>query len=191
MKKQTKKDRLESAREIIDRNAIDVPFPYDDVECFSVVCDRDIDGAVRRVNPQFPNSDPRHLHTLIGGIWEARSWRKWINPLTPEQEAKLIMRHVVYSDMRGFRLSQEPQECAACGAVDDLTTDHFAPPFDEIASGFILENGLPEIVGPSEKTKVVSEFANFAVKAKWIAYHAALATYQILCRSCNSSKGKK
>lgn len=191
MKKITKKYRLEKAREIIDRNAIDVPFNSYDVECFSIVCDKEIDGAVRRINPQFPHSDPRHLHTLIDGVWEARSWRKWINPLSPEQEVKRVMRFSVSEDMRDFMSSCYPQECEICGSVDDLTVDHVSPPFDDIANNFISESGIPEIVGPRDTSRVINEFADIDAEASWIAYHASSATYQILCRSCNASKGKK
>ena len=191
MKKMTKKARLEKAREIIDRNDIDVPFSEYDVRCFSIVCDKEIQAAVRKINPQFPNNDPRHLHTLIDGVWEARSWRKWINPLSPVQEAKRVMRFCVSEDMREFMESCDEKKCNSCGSNQDLTVDHVYPPFDDIANAFIDAKGVPEIVGPSDVSRVINEFADINNEASWISFHASHAIYQILCRSCNASKGKR
>lgn len=33
--------------------------------------------------------------------------------------------------------------------------------------------------------------ADIDLEAHWIAFHAARATYQLLCRSCNSRKGAR
>lgn len=192
MKKVTKKWRLEKAREIIDRNKMDVPFGELDLLEFSQVVQQDIDGAVRRVNPQFPNTDPRHLHTLIGGVWDARSWRKMIEQTqTPESEAKRVMRFLVRDDLLDFMSAVEPKECAKCGAVDDLTVDHVAPPFSAIAEEFIAQNGLPDIVDNPCANMVVKCFLNEELEADWVQFHAERAVYQVLCRSCNASKGNR
>lgn len=191
MKAMTKKARIEKARQIIDRNYLEIPFCDYDVQCFAVVCDKEIQGAVRKINPQFPTSDPRHLHTLIDGVWDARSWRKWINPLSPVQEVKRVMRFCVSEDMREFMECCEIHECDSCGSTKDLTVDHVAPPFDDIANLFIEQNGLPEIIGPRDLSRIINEFLDMNIQAAWVAFHASQATYQILCRSCNSSKGRR
>ena len=190
MKKMTKKFRMEKAREIIDRNEIDVPFPDDDVEEFAAICQHPITAAVRRRNPEFPN-DYRHLHTEIEGVWAARSWRKLITPLTPEQQAKTIMRSIVKEDMKEYLSSASPQECMNCESLDDLTVDHVHPPFDDIALEFFGIYGIPEIEIPDDNFRVLDRFADPNLEAYWIAFHASRATYQILCRSCNASKGKR
>jgi hypothetical protein len=186
----TKKWRMEKAREIIDRNFMHVPFGFDDLTEFSFVCGHEITGAVRKINPEFPN-DHRHLHTEIDGVWAARSWRKLITPLSELQRAKTIMRAVIRTDIREYMESAEPQECAQCESVDDLTVDHVAPPFDYIAAAFIEENGIPEIHIPENPFNIIDRFECPDLEAKWIAFHASMACYQILCRSCNASKGKR
>lgn len=190
MKKITKKARIEKAREIIDRNQMNVPFPDIDVQEFAAVCQQPITAAVRRMNPQFPK-DYRHLHTEIDGAWAARSWRKLISPITPLQQAKIIMRHAVWQDMREFSESMEPRECVACGAVDDITVDHVWPPFDDIAMAFIDRHGIPEVEIPEDSFKILDRFADQELEGKWVHFHAENAVYQLLCRSCNASKGKR
>jgi len=190
MKKATKKWRIEKAREIIDRNKIDVLFPDEDVYEFSEVCQVEIQAAVRKINPQF-KSDPRHLHTLIDGVWDARSWRKFITSLTPEQECKRVMRHVVWDDMRDFLSSVSPKQCQFCKSEYDITVDHVSPPFDEIANDFIAEFGLPKVIGSPDPSIVVNIFEDGEAEYQWAQFHAERAVYQLLCRSCNASKGKR
>lgn len=190
MKKITKKARIEKAREIIDRNELNVPFPDGDVQEFAAVCQQPITAAIRRMNPLFPN-DYRHLHTEIDGVWAARSWRKLISPITPLQQAKIIMRHSIWQDMRDFSSCATPQECASCGAVDDITVDHVWPPFDHIAMEFIEAHGVPEIEIPDDNFRVLDRFADAELEGKWVHFHAERAVYQLLCRSCNASKGKR
>ena len=188
MKKPTKKAREQTVREIIDRNILDVPFSTEDTAHLADACQHDIAGAVRRVNPQFP-SDTRHLHMLEDGVWAAKSWRKLIYPINKEQQAKRVMRHCIIHDLMDYMDAADDKRCANCESLDDLTVDHVAPPFDDIANEFILFYGIPETVDPPVG-QVVNVFADINMEASWIAYHAANACYQILCRSCNASKGK-
>ena len=187
----TKKSRLEACRNLIDKNQIDVYFNDSDTEQLAEILQHDIAGAIRRKNPQFP-SDPRHLHTLIDGVWDGRSWRKMIEQTaTPESEAKRVMRHLISQDMREFMDSMDHPFCLNCFVDENLTVDHVKPPFSEIANEFIKEHGLPEIQDNPDPNTVVKQFADFDMEAKWVHFHSENAAYQILCRSCNASKGNK
>lgn len=187
----TKKSRIEACRKLIDKNKIDVYFSDEDTEELAAVLQHDVTGAVRRINPQFPN-DPRHLHTLIDGVWEGRSWRKMIEQnATPESEAKRVMRHLISSDLREFMSEMDPAFCINCLSDDDLTVDHVKPPFSAIADEFIKLHGLPEIEDNQNPKMVTKQFKDFNLEAKWVHFHAENATYQILCRSCNASKGNR
>lgn len=185
----TKKRREEIAREIIDRNTLGVPFNNIDVSEFSAACQECMDGVVRKVNPQFPK-DPRHLHMLIDGEWQSKSWRKMIYPVSKEQDAKRIMRHAIRSDMNDFISSTSDRFCQHCFGEENLTVDHVSPPFDEIANDFIMIYGIPEFEDPPPG-HVVKIFNCMDLEAKWVAFHASFACYQVLCRSCNSSKGAR
>lgn len=188
--KTTKKKRIEMAREIIDRNVLDIPFPDFDLIEFSEVLQGDILGAVRKINPQFP-SDIRHLHMLIDDTWESKSWRKMINALTPLQEVKRVMRFVAWEDMQDFFSVVEPKECQSCLSVNDLTVDHVDPPFDNIANDFISKYGLPKIEKSKNTNQVVNVFSDTDLESRWIVFHSSHSVYQVLCRSCNARKGKR
>lgn len=191
MKKVTKKWRKEQAQKIIDRNVIGVPFNDFDLHEFSEVLEQDIDGAVRKVNPEFPG-DPRHVLTLIDGVWEARSWNKMISQNhTPESEAKRVMRRLIKDDLQEFKDSFDFQECQSCGANDDITVDHVYPPFSKIADDFISEYGLPVVIDNPDPNKVCKMFDSFEMEANWVHFHCSHAVYQLLCRSCNARKGNK
>lgn len=184
----TKKAREEKAREIIDRNALDVPFSKQDVFEFSTACQEYIAGVVRKVNPQFPK-DHRHLHMLIDGVWQNKSWRKMIYPISKEQDAKRIMRHAVRMDMMDFMDATSDKFCQHCFTEENLTVDHVSPPFDDIANEFIKTHGVPELDDPP-RGQVINLFRDMDIEAAWVSFHASHACYQILCRSCNASKGK-
>lgn len=183
----TKKARKERARALIDANLIDVPFSQQDTVLMNGLLGVEFDGYVRRHNFDFP-TDPRHLHALAGGQWKSFSWNKAISPINETQNAKRVMREIVREDMRDFLSTQEPA-CAHCGADDDLTVDH-TPPFDEIANEFIAQFGIPEIVATT--CGGANTFADDNMVDEWIPFHASRVSYlQVLCRSCNSSKGKR
>ena len=189
-KRITKKWRIEEARKIIDRNIIAVPFGDEDLADFLDVCRMEADGIKRMKNPQFP-SDPRHVHALLDGEWAGISWRDAIQKPDPVQKVKRAMRHVVSQDLLDFRSSAEPYECWKCGALEDITVDHVVPPFDDIANAFIESHGLPEIGPSDDATVVVDVFSDAYLEELWYAHHAENACYQLLCRSCNASKGKR
>lgn len=188
--KQTKKARIERTREIIDRNQVGIPFNHVDLLALQSETRYMMEAAKRMINPQFPG-DPRHLHIIEEGEtdWIAWSWKKAIEGSNPVIEAKRVMRFCVAADLAEFRYSIDDPFCAHCGTDQHLTVDHVDPPFDDIANEFIEQHGLPEIVDPAPG-QVVNQFASIDLEAAWIQHHAERSVYQILCRSCNSSKGK-
>jgi len=66
-----------------------------------------------------------------------------------------------------------------------------SPPFDEIANDFIAEFGLPKVIGSPDPSIVVNIFEDGEAEYQWAQFHAERAVYQLLCRSCNASKGKR
>ena len=188
MKKVTKKSRIEAARCIIDRNVTFVPFSGEDLAEFSLACGVTIEGAERRPNPKFPK-DPRHLYMKMNGEdWKAISWKKLIEGWDQKADVKKVMREAVSIDLWNFKKGLE-LICERCGSTEHPSVDHVDPPFDWIAEQFIKANGLPAIDDAADG--VGNVFADYAVEVSWIKFHTTHAKYQILCRSCNSSKGKR
>jgi 5-methylcytosine-specific restriction endonuclease McrA len=198
--RQTLLSKLERARVIIDCYAIDQPFASSHLEEMAELSGTLLRALVRKRNPLYPN-DPRHLHALAYD-WlapEQWSWRTAIqiaharNPdearaARERQKVLLALRYAVKPDMEDFRDSQQPYECAGCGCDEALTTDHKKPPFSLIAGEFLNEHPVIELRDVPGHSGVI---ADVDLEAEWIAYHAARAVYQLLCRSCNSSKGAR
>lgn len=188
------------AREIIDGYPLDVPFSADHCAQLADLTDTEIRFVVRRENPAFP-SDKRHLHVIAYDWFEPQQW-SWRSALQiahsrdPEearanrerQKAMFALRFAVRADMADFRSAQIPAECAVCGALDDLTTDHVKPPFIAIAREFL---GLHPTIDLRKVQGCGDLIASADLEAEWISFHASRATYQLLCRSCNASKGAR
>lgn len=198
----TLKAKKAIARQIIDRYQVGQPFNEVDLQRLADLTDTELRYAVRRKNPTFP-SDPRHIH-IIGYDWsEPREW-SWNKAIVfahardPEearatrerQQVMSALRLAVKADMEDFRVAYEPQECAAywCRSTEDLTTDHVKPPFIAIARAFLELHPVIELRSvPGSGCAIACP----DLEAEWIAFHAARAVYQLLCRSCNSSKGAR
>lgn len=192
--------KIALARQIIDRYQIGQPFSEPDLQALSELTDTELRYVVRRRNPAYPN-DKRHIH-IIGYDWsEPREW-SWNKAITfahardPEdaraarehQQRMCALRLAVKPDMDDFRAACEPRECGVCGDIDDLTTDHVKPPFITIARAFLELHPVIELRSVPGSGYAI---ADPDLEAEWIAFHASRAVYQLLCRSCNSSKGAR
>jgi hypothetical protein len=188
MNKITKKQRKEMAREIIDSNEYDVPFDAIDLLEFSEVCGEEITYAVRKRLPEFPKNT-RHVEmSVAGGPVESRSWLGMIDGWSPLAEVKKAMREHASKHMRDFMKASVPI-CAKCRSNADLTVDHMCIPFDTLANNFLSKyTTLPKL---EKRGHVCEVFSDDCIRDDWLRFHNSQANYQILCRSCNASKGKK
>jgi hypothetical protein len=192
----TKKDRKAIVGQLIRRYPTGVLFEKHDVETLNTLLDRSFDFYERRVNKDFPNDDA-HLWACKDNIWDSISWNKAISPRSSLQVIKKAMRMSVYTDTKDIReiLLEVAPVCAndsdQCNYDFPLELDHKDTSFDHIASRWLRVNGEPEIVQREENKGAGWFFKDQAVEADWIAYHAYQANYQLLCKSCNASKGSK
>ena len=140
-------------------------------------------------------TDKRYIEVLQdNGEWITHSWRKTIVPTTEWQDLQKAMREAVAEHgMKKYRESAE-KVCCYCGALSDLGVDHKSKSFDEIMQTFVTGYATEHGAYPAIKDGAMGqgrELVDPVVLAQWIAYHDGAADFQILCRSCNSSKGKK
>ena len=140
-------------------------------------------------------TDKRYIEVLQdNGDWVTHSWRKTIMPTTEWQDLQKAMREAVMDyGMKTYREAAE-KVCCYCGTHDDLGVDHKSRSFDEIMQTFITGYATEHGTYPAIKDGAMGqgrELADPDTLAHWIAYHDGAADFQILCRSCNSSKGKK
>lgn len=184
--KLTKKRRLEIAREIIDRNVFGVEFSAQDVTEMNGILGTHYFAFERRHNPRHP-TDPRHLYRQDMLGWESLSWNKCISPVSDTANIKAVLRDAIAPCIAEAR-EVLGDTCVHCGSGSNLTVDHTDPPFDDIANDY-LKGICPEIQPHPSGSGWM--FTVESVEAHWIAFHAARAMYQTLCRSCNASKGKR
>lgn len=182
----TKKDRKDRVRSIIDTYQIGVEFSPDDVAEVERITQTPIRQIKRQINPSYP-SDKRHIHISNDGqTWVSFSWVKAITG--SNDDVSRSMRFVVKQDMDAYRYEAN-ESCVICESTEFLAVDHKDVPFVKIKNEFIELHGEPELRDWSAGAPKI--FMDMDLEAKWITYHASRATYQILCRSCNSRKGIK
>lgn len=181
----TKKLMTELTQSMIDMHRVGEEFYPEVMEFFNVTVGRDFVSAKRVLNPLYP-TDKRHIHVNDGQSWESFSWRKAING---KDELGAALRYAIKTDIDDYRSACSPQSCAKCASTQDPTVDHKDIPFKKIREAFLLDHPDIELMdGPDGGPKMIKDMN---IEAQWITFHAANATYQILCRSCNSAKGAK
>ena len=187
-KKETKKSRRERCQALIDRQPMGVLFSPPDLAEFMELTGKTLLAAVHQLNPSFPK-DPRYVRVKYpDGSWDGISWNNCISEKSAVQMLKIVLRAEVASDICEARQVMEPI-CARCGSTDYPTVDHMYESFDSIATAFIAQHGPIETV--PYKPGGEDMMADRDLAGKWIHLHASRASYQILCRSCNASKGKR
>lgn len=181
----TQKDKLAKMRAIIDANMFGKPFNKEHLQIAGALCGFTFLSITRMPCPGYPNNT-RHLivHTECG-IDGPFSWSKAIRGAKDKERYDDALRKAVRDDLATVFHDAEPKECACCGVTTHLTVDHFDPPFSVIAKEY-LESSDVKLV-----TKKSCAGWHLADPEPWIKYHASRSTYQLLCRSCNASKGIK
>lgn len=186
----TKKQRLEKAKAIIDQYSIGEKFNDQHLKEFE-----ELTGAhfvyIKRV-PHKPGHQPaRHLECTCPewNVYDGTfSWQRAVQKLSNAQYKKLAtnqaMREAVQPYQKAWLLKQE-KVCAACLSTENAQADHKDIPFIKIQSSFADQFGEPEA---NYEREVGWKIRN---ERQWIEYHNSVATYQVLCRSCNASKGAR
>lgn len=185
-----KKALLDECRRVIDAT----PFGEEMTEANAAVL-RHITGwhydKIRHMpNPKY-FTDKRYIEVLQeDGTWITHSWNKTVNPTSEWQDLQKAMRcEVAPYAMSDYRKAAEPI-CCHCGATEDLAVDHKSRSFDEIMQSFVMvcQGEIAIKDGEGNQGRVL---ADELVRQAWVAFHDAAADFQMLCRPCNSSKGKK
>jgi hypothetical protein len=189
-KPDSKKDRKAAVRELIDRYQFSYPFNAKDTETINKLTGWNFAGYKRVKNPVW-RTDLRCLaHTTDGTTWEVASWNKAIDNYGTFNNLLEALRLVVRPQMKDYA-AQNVSKCTTCSAEENLTVDHKAPPFTALVRKFMEANpGLMDTLG-NDNNGVGWYIADATASAEWAQFHKATATYQILCRSCNSKKGTK
>jgi len=112
------------------------------------------------------------------GTW---SWIKSIDGYTKRRNVLQAMRE---ASRQGASRQIDKDKCVACGATSNLTIDHKSITFIAIAESYMKKNNPAIEHDRSGGWRLEDPQAV-------IDFHDAKADYQVLCVSCNSSKGRK
>lgn len=182
MKKGQRKDAV---RNLIDSVPVSEFFSAAQVQEFNALTGQSFTTVQKSVNQTFP--DPRHVHC----DGDCFSWNSAIDAKSPEAYQRLKVHKSMRDAISGQIDLQRmilPKNCEVCQCAENVHVDHLSPPFHVIADAFIALHGMPALrrgtCGGAPKMED-------DIAALWMEYHDHAATYQSLCRKCNSSKGGK
>lgn len=105
------------------------------------------------------------------------------------------MRDAIVPQLQRF-MDKSEKWCSVCSSEQDLTADHLEP-FSDMADVFEqiwLDRGhrLPTVFyKDNQNHHVVCSGDSQHFIEEWKAFHNVNARYQVLCRPCNSSLGRK
>ena len=185
-----KKERHARAQEIIDNYSIGEEFTQKHLEEFEQFSGVSFDW-IKRV-PNKPNQAPaRHLHCSCPE-WKIRggpfSWQQAVQRLTEDEYKKNVTNKAMRESLQFYQkdwLSRQEKVCSFCGSTEHPQADHKDVSFLAIQKSFTEQVGEPEVYYDEELGwKLKNE-------QSWIKYHNDIVTYQVLCRSCNASKGAR
>jgi hypothetical protein len=132
--------------------------------------------------------------------WNETTWYK-----TPDRLLSEAMRHAIDRKAKKYKKQQQKLICCICKdaelSYNKYHVDHKTIPFSRIRDAFLKEYDYESIRSfipvsfnnPEGYTTFKKDNSGF--KKDWIWYHDILYNhpedYQILCASCNSTKGNK
>lgn len=185
-----KKERIEKARALIDRQMYDTDMSAEDTATFNELTGWDFKRYQRIKNTAYKNDTRCVAHYVendgVSG-WAVWSWRKAISDYSGP-DVYQALRAAVVGQIGQYSVDAASQ-CAACGSTDFLSIDHKTTPFKVLADAFVeAEPALVSclINGAEGGGWLIGDALMWH---KWNDFHLREADYQVLCRSCNSKKG--
>jgi hypothetical protein len=185
-----KTERKAAIRALIDKYKFNWPFNERDTAQINKLTGWSFKGYQRVKNPKW-TTDMRCLaHTSDGQKWEIWSWNKAVDNYGSFGDMLEAMRLAVQYQIRKFAASAQEQ-CAVCGSTECLAIDHKDVPFIVLVRDFIKANPNMNEAIENDASGAGWYIKDLDVKDTWVRFHKVNATYQVLCRSCNSKKGAK
>jgi 5-methylcytosine-specific restriction endonuclease McrA len=193
--KLTKKFRKETTRALLDTIKVGAWFGDKEVEAFNTLTGFEYKKYKKILAPDDIRQNGVGVpvrNVWVGDVKEMRSWLKQIDDpehlKRKEWNPRQAMRNAIKSEM----IQQAKflgNHCEHCNSQTNLSVDHKDIPFSVIADTFLevhpdIETGTP----PGEMGHF---FMDKDLEQKFLDIHNAIATYQLLCRSCNSKKGNR
>jgi len=188
MIKDTKANRKKIMGEFLDSILLNKDFTKEEVAIVNAITGWTYKSYQKRLTPP-PNSSTRNI--WVKDTEDFKSWNKAIDakPIDAKrrQDVAQACRAAIAPLMNEIR--QFAEECEQCQTTDNLQVDHKTIPFNTLFEQWFEQN--PNVDTGTGLKQIGHNLIKPEEFDSWIEYHDARADYQILCRSCNASKGKK
>lgn len=106
---------------------------------------------------------------------------------------KSAFRTAINTQTSHYYLSCNKKYCTNCLSTSNLEVDHKNVPFQQIWDEFILNNNINITNIAITKSTDKKDFRYYLVDSQlnneWYEYHKNKAQLQLLCQTCNNSKG--
>lgn len=202
-KKFTQKKIIEILRDVIKSYPNDTPFS-DEILNSVLLCHP---RGLYKFKTQ-PIYTLRHGNDLFlcnknGDVYDNIGWRTCVKMFKKshgkshdERKKLLAMRNATWSSEKRLKFIASNTtrnedgtligDCTQCGHTRvNVDVDHYMTPFSEIAKSWKSPKYL-EFVLIDNKTHFKDK-----IEAQWLEFHDNIATYRVLCKSCNSSNGNR
>ena len=95
-----------------------------------------------------------------------------------------------FGSKQKFRLLNNENICCNCDNITNIQTDHYPIPYKKIFNDFIEQENINlSNIDIYEDENNCIKIRDKILSKKWLDYHDSIATYRLLCNSCNSSNG--
>ena len=144
-----------------------------------------------------------HYKNSITGEVDNISWHmcitnlygRWNSSKAHIADVKKAFRHDSYNGTtRVFRRNNTTNGTGICDdckiTTPDIEVDHYPLPFKEIIKTFRKDNVISlSQVQCTELHNTSLILTDRSLSNRWVEYHDSVATYRLLCRSCNRKNG--
>lgn len=188
MIKDTKLMRKKVMAEFLDSIPLDRDFTEEEVNIVNAITGWNYKKYQKRNTPP-PNFSTRNIWVLEKN--EFKSWNKAIDAKPEQVKRREDVKQACRSALRPLmdELREYATECEYCKTTKQLQVDHKSLPFNVIFEEWYQQN--PNVDTGTGINQIGHNLINSQDLNSWLDFHNQRADYQILCRSCNASKGKK
>jgi hypothetical protein len=186
MIKDTKLARKKIMAEFLDSIPLDRDFTEEEVSIVNAITGWHYRRYQKRNTPP-PNFSTRNIWVIDRR--DFKSWNKAIDAKPEHIKRRQDVKQACRAALRPLmdELRQYAIECERCKSTKFLQVDHKSIPFNTIFEEWFEQN--PNVDTGTGHNQIGHNLINLQDLNSWLDYHNQRADYQILCRSCNASKG--
>lgn len=174
--------------EFLDSIPLNRDFTSEEVNIVNAITGWTYTAYQKRLTPP-PNNSTRNIWVLDSN--DFKSWNKAIDAKPSDVKRRLDVAQACRAAIapKMAQIRYWARHCEHCNSTYNLQVDHKTTAFSKIFEQWFEQN--PDVDTGTGQQQIGHNLIKPEELASWIEYHDARADYQILCQSCNASKGKK